>query len=500
MPPSPLSAAEDGEDSTGRGFPPMNPVQLGQKVRSAVLQHKRRLSTLTSAVLTKIAGASTSQYDDYCPSPDMESCASAKKRNCAAPPLAPSQQQQQQRAATGGDEEGDAEVPPPLRPGVSAGKLLASKMASAAAEAKIVAAKPAKLVASAASNVERSVKEVTSNVQQGVKDASKINWPKEVRHEIVTAGMTLQQAAKSIVQQVDDEADSVFDAAEQSIGAVADKFRRSVGGAVWGFGGRRTSTVVHDGLQTSAEGDGAVVDAEEDEEHEEGREDGLQTAVTSMGSAVTHVGAQMGAAVASGLGLVEERLFLAESSLLKTGDAVSGALEEGVTTWAKQAGKTFGHAGAAVGETIGQAGAAVGETIDAVEDRMDAVEVAVGDSLRELSDAVGDVGTRLGDVASEMIEGVKDLRTDAAIMALRVEEQLVATSSSFDATVHGLATRVVGALEAAPAIVDPATDAAFAYEAPMQTAMQAQIVLETARPTSDVEDWEADADAALQDV
>ena len=39
--------------------------QLSHRVRNTLLQRKRQLSTLTSAVLTKIAGASTSQYDDF---------------------------------------------------------------------------------------------------------------------------------------------------------------------------------------------------------------------------------------------------------------------------------------------------------------------------------------------------------------------------------------------------------------------------------------------------
>ena len=203
----------------------------------------------------------------------------------------------------------------------------------------------------------------------------------------------------------------------------------------------------------------------------------LQMAVETVGSAVETVGT----VVASGIGMVgelgsavEERLFHAEENLLQTGGAFGAALGGAVSERIEAATSTLAQqANAAVGDTfaaVEHAGAAVGETIDAVEDAIESVERsveefvsdglrAVGAELGAARDGVGAVvqsavapfralsaeavHSAVGVVSSEMREGVKDLTTDAQVMALRVEEKLLA----FNSSLHGLASRVVGALQ-----------------------------------------------------
>ena len=430
--------------------------QLSHRVRNTLLQRKRQLSTLTSAVLTKIAGASTSQYDDF-------ETAEVDEDEVSASPMKRGRKDESKSTGT-------------------VGKLLAIKVESMAKAA--VAAK-AKAFASAAQHVRESTRE-----------ASKINWPEEVRHELLTAGSTLQATARAVVQSVEEETDAVLDVAEASIGALASRvraaaspLRRTVSGAAWALQkGARTSaselsativaqlapdedaddevvilrgavqatTGAADAADASCEGSAADL-----ESLESSAAASLQMAVETVGSAVETVGT----VVASGIGMVgelgsavEERLFHAEENLLQTGGAFGAALGGAVSERIEAATSTLAQqANAAVGDTfaaVEHAGAAVGETIDAVEDALETVERsveevvsdglrAVGAELGAARDGVGAgvgavvqsavapfralsaeaVHSAVGVVASEMREGVKDLTTDAQVMALRVERR-----------------------------------------------------------------------------
>ena len=542
--------------------------QLSHRVRNTLLQRKRQLSTLTSAVLTKIAGASTSQYDDF-------ESAEVDEDEVSASPMKRGRKDESKSTGT-------------------VGKLLAIKVESMAKAA--VAAK-AKAFASAAQHVRESTRE-----------ASKINWPEEVRHELLTAGSTLQATARAVVQSVEEETDAVLDVAEASIGALASRvraaaspLRRTVSGAAWALQkGARTSaselsativaqlapdedaddevvilrgavqatTGAADAADASCEGSAADL-----ESLESSAAASLQMAVETVGSAVETVGT----VVASGIGMVgelgsavEERLFHAEENLLQTGGAFGAALGGAVSERIEAATSTLAQqANAAVGDTfaaVEHAGAAVGETIDAVEDAIESVERSVEEVVSDglpdciphqsdclphqvVSDGLRAVGAELGAardgvgavvqsavapfralsaeavhsavgvVSSEMREGVKDLTTDAQVMALRVEEKLLA----FNSSLHGLASRVVGALQrqqsadlaataaiaAAAAAAPPSLEAdanegrnqhAISLEADAaKAARAAEAAKAVASRLGAVDAWEAEVAAALQE-
>jgi hypothetical protein len=504
--------------------------QLSHRVRNTLLQRKRQLSTLTSAVLTKIAGASTSQYDDF-------ETAEVDEDEVSASPMKRGRKDESKSTGT-------------------VGKLLATKVESMAKAA--VAAK-AKAFASAAQHVRESTRE-----------ASKINWPEEVRHELLTAGSTLQATARAVVQSVEEETDAALDVAEASIGALASRvraaaspFRRTVSGAAWALQkGARTSaselsaTIVAQ-LAPDEDADGEVVILRGAVQAPTGATDAvgtsregsaadlessaaasLQMAVETVGTAVETVGT----AVASRIGMVgelgsavEERLFHAEESLLQTGGALGAAIGGAVSERIEAATSTLAQqANAAVGDTfaaVEHAGAAVGETIDAVEDALETVERsveevvsdglrAVGAELGAARDGVGAgvgavvqsavapfralsaeaVHSAVGVVASEMREGVKDLTTDAQVMALRVEEKLLA----FNSSLHGLASRVVGALQRQQSADLAATAAAAAAPPSLEAdAAKAARAAEAAKAVASrlgaVDAWEAEVAAALQE-
>lgn len=497
--------------------------QLSHRVRNTLLQRKRQLSTLTSAVLTKIAGASTSQYDDF-------ETAEVDEDEVSASPMKRGRKDESKSTGT-------------------VGKLLATKVESMAKAA--VAAK-AKAFASAAQHVRESTRE-----------ASKINWPEEVRHELLTAGSTLQATARAVVQSVEEETDAALDVAEASIGALASRvraaaspFRRTVSGAAWALQkGARTSaselsaTIVAQ-LAPDEDADGEVVILRGAVQAPTGATDAVGTsregsaadlessAAASLQMAVETVGT----AVASGIGMVgelgsavEERLFHAEESLLQTGGALGAALGGAVSERIEAATSTLAQqANAAVGDTfaaVEHAGAAVGETIDAVEDALETVERsveevvsdglrAVGAELGAARDGVGAgvgavvqsavapfralsaeaVHSAVGVVASEMREGVKDLTTDAQVMALRVEEKLLA----FNSSLHGLASRVVGALQRQQSADLAATAAAAAAPPCLEAdAAKAARAAEAAKAVASrlgaVDAWEAEVAAALQE-
>ena len=521
--------------------------QLSHRVRNTLLQRKRQLSTLTSAVLTKIAGASTSQYDDF-------ETAEVDEDEVSASPMKRGRKDESKSTGT-------------------VGKLLAIKVESMAKAA--VAAK-AKAFASAAQHVRESTRE-----------ASKINWPEEVRHELLTAGSTLQATARAVVQSVEEETDAVLDVAEASIGALASRvraaaspLRRTVSGAAWALQkGARTSAselsativaqlapdedaddevVILRGAVQATTGAADAADASREgsatdlESLESSAAASLQMAVETVGSAVETVGT----VVASGIGMVgelgsavEERLFHAEENLLQTGGAFGAALGGAVSERIEAATSTLAQqANAAVGDTfaaVEHAGAAVGETIDAVEDAIESVERsvedfvsdglrAVGAELGAARDGVGAVvqsavapfralsaeavHSAVGVVSSEMREGVKDLTTDAQVMALRVEEKLLA----FNSSLHGLASRVVGALQrqqsadlaataaiAAAAAAPPRLEVdanegrnqhAISLEADAaKAARAAEAAKAVASRLGAVDAWEAEVAAALQE-
>lgn len=498
--------------------------QLSHRVRNTLLQRKRQLSTLTSAVLTKIAGASTSQYDDF-------ETAEVDEDEVSASPMKRGRKDESKSTGT-------------------VGKLLATKVESMAKAA--VAAK-AKAFASAAQHVRESTRE-----------ASKINWPEEVRHELLTAGSTLQATARAVVQSVEEETDAALDVAEASIGALASRvraaaspFRRTVSGAAWALQkGARTSAselsatiVAQLAPDEDADGEvvilrGAVIQAPTGATDVVGtsREGSAADLESSAAASLQMAVETVGTAVASGIGMVgelgsavEERLFHAEESLLQTGGALGAALGGAVSERIEAATSTLAQqANAAVGDTfaaVEHAGAAVGETIDAVEDALETVERsveevvsdglrAVGAELGAARDGVGAgvgavvqsavapfralsaeaVHSAVGVVASEMREGVKDLTTDAQVMALRVEEKLLA----FNSSLHGLASRVVGALQRQQSADLAATAAAAAAPPSLEAdAAKAARAAEAAKAVASrlgaVDAWEAEVAAALQE-
>lgn len=498
--------------------------QLSHRVRNTLLQRKRQLSTLTSAVLTKIAGASTSQYDDF-------ETAEVDEDEVSASPMKRGRKDESKSTGT-------------------VGKLLATKVESMAKAA--VAAK-AKAFASAAQHVRESTRE-----------ASKINWPEEVRHELLTAGSTLQATARAVVQSVEEETDAALDVAEASIGALASRvraaaspFRRTVSGAAWALQkGARTSAselsatiVAQLAPDEDADGEvvilrGAVIQAPTGATDVVGtsREGSAADLESSAAASLQMAVETVGTAVASGIGMVgelgsavEERLFHAEESLLQTGGALGAAIGGAVSERIEAATSTLAQqANAAVGDTfaaVEHAGAAVGETIDAVEDALETVERsveevvsdglrAVGAELGAARDGVGAgvgavvqsavapfralsaeaVHSAVGVVASEMREGVKDLTTDAQVMALRVEEKLLA----FNSSLHGLASRVVGALQRQQSADLAATAAAAAAPPCLEAdAAKAARAAEAAKAVASrlgaVDAWEAEVAAALQE-
>ena len=514
--------------------------QLSHRVRNTLLQRKRQLSTLTSAVLTKIAGASTSQYDDF-------ETAEVDEDEVSASPMKRGRKDESKSTGT-------------------VGKLLAIKVESMAKAA--VAAK-AKAFASAAQHVRESTRE-----------ASKINWPEEVRHELLTAGSTLQATARAVVQSVEEETDAVLDVAEASIGALASRvraaaspLRRTVSGAAWALQkGARTSaselsaTIVAQ-LAPDEDADDEVVilrgavqattgAADAADASREGSAADLESLESSAAASLQMAVETVGTVVASGIGMVgelgsavEERLFHAEENLLQTGGAFGAALGGAVSERIEAATSTLAQqANAAVGDTfaaVEHAGAAVGETIDAVEDAIESVERsveevvsdglrAVGAELGAARDGVGAVvqsavapfralsaeavHSAVGVVSSEMREGVKDLTTDAQVMALRVEEKLLA----FNSSLHGLASRVVGALQrqqsadlaataaiAAAAAAPPRLEVdanegrnqhAISLEADAaKAARAAEAAKAVASRLGAVDAWEAEVAAALQE-
>ena len=515
--------------------------QLSHRVRNTLLQRKRQLSTLTSAVLTKIAGASTSQYDDF-------ETAEVDEDEVSASPMKRGRKDESKSTGT-------------------VGKLLAIKVESMAKAA--VAAK-AKAFASAAQHVRESARE-----------ASTINWPEEVRHELMTAGSTLQATARAVVQSVEEETDAALDVAEASIGALASRvraaaspLRRTVSGAAWALQkGARTSaselsaTIVAQ-LAPDEDADDEVVilrgavqattgAADAADASREGSAADLESLESSAAASLQMAVETVGTVVASGIGMVgelgsavEERLFHAEENLLQTGGAFGAALGGAVSERIEAATSTLAQqANAAVGDTfaaVEHAGAAVGETIDAVEDAIESVERsveevvsdglrAVGAELGAARDGVGAVvqsavapfralsaeavHSAVGVVSSEMREGVKDLTTDAQVMALRVEEKLLA----FNSSLHGLASRVVGALQrqqsadlaataaiaAAAAAAPPSLEAdanegrnqhAISLEADAaKAARAAEAAKAVASRLGAVDAWEAEVAAALQE-
>ena len=514
--------------------------QLSHRVRNTLLQRKRQLSTLTSAVLTKIAGASTSQYDDF-------ETAEVDEDEVSASPMKRGRKDESKSTGT-------------------VGKLLAIKVESMAKAA--VAAK-AKAFASAAQHVRESARE-----------ASKINWPEEVRHELLTAGSTLQATARAVVQSVEEETDAVLDVAEASIGALASRvraaaspLRRTVSGAAWalqkgaGTSASELSATIVAQLAPDEDADDEVVilrgavqattgAADAADASREGSAADLESLESSAAASLQMAVETVGTVVASGIGMVgelgsavEERLFHAEENLLQTGGAFGAALGGAVSERIEAATSTLAQqANAAVGDTfaaVEHAGAAVGETIDAVEDAIESVERsveevvsdglrAVGAELGAARDGVGAVvqsavapfralsaeavHSAVGVVSSEMREGVKDLTTDAQVMALRVEEKLLA----FNSSLHGLASRVVGALQrqqsadlaataaiAAAAAAPPRLEVdanegrnqhAISLEADAaKAARAAEAAKAVASRLGAVDAWEAEVAAALQE-
>ena len=288
----------------------------------------------------------------------------------------------------------------------------------------------------------------------------------------------------------------------------------------------------------------------------EGSAADLESLESSAAASLQMAVETVGTVVASGIGMVgelgsavEERLFHAEENLLQTGGAFGAALGGAVSERIEAATSTLAQqANAAVGDTfaaVEHAGAAVGETIDAVEDAIESVERsveevvsdglrAVGAELGAARDGVGAVvqsavapfralsaeavHSAVGVVSSEMREGVKDLTTDAQVMALRVEEKLLA----FNSSLHGLASRVVGALQrqqsadlaataaiAAAAAAPPRLEVdanegrnqhAISLEADAaKAARAAEAAKAVASRLGAVDAWEAEVAAALQE-
>ena len=297
------------------------PAGAAAYMRQSLWANRRRVSTAASLLLTKIAGASTSQYDDYVPSPEN---ASPRKRR--RPPIVPEAQPISSTRSTG------------------MSKTIASKVEAGSKALATVAAKPAAIVASAASGVIEA-SQVVAN----------IDWGKEVRQELASAGQTISTAARATVQAVDDEADALFDNIEAHLGVVATKLRKGMSGSAAAL---RAAASTNSASLEAAGGDSAAGDdgeADSGSSHsssssaaavpEDDRVAGASDDEEAASSSVVH-GLQTAVTnVTQGLSAVEERLVAAESSLMAAGGELGGKLEG----------------------TLAAVGASVGEAYDAVE-------------------------------------------------------------------------------------------------------------------------------------
>ena len=393
---------------------------------------KRQLSTLTSGLLTKISGASTSVYEDYTPSPTSNEAPRARP---GAPPLASK-----------------------LREGVAA-----------------AAAKPVKLVSSAA-----------ANVRDGAREASKIHWRKEFTHELKTAGETIQSTGNSIqgvfksaVQAMDDEADAVFDGVEKGFQAISRRLSTVGSRSSRATAQKRAASSSHESLAEGEEDDevptlpstmmdettGALLvgPAESDggADFEATAEASITNLVESVGGAMQNsVSAVTGsveamasgvtqdlAAMASGVfemgDRVEERLVAAEESLLAVGGAVGGAVTQQM---------------AMVGETL-EGGIAsleggISGSIATLEGGSAQVANAVG-SMQQLSvNAVGSMHLQVqqqlsvvGEAASQQLSVVgKDLQMVGDAVNESVSTVAGAVGGGLEAVGGGLAS-AEGALD-----------------------------------------------------
>ena len=317
------------------------PSSQNRPPRGFLSARKRQLSTLTSGLLTKIAGASTSVYEDYTPSPTS---------NEAPRPSAVSPGKRGRPSAA---------MPP-----------LASKLREGVAAA---AAKPVKLVSSAA-----------ANVRDGAREASKIHWRKEFAHELVTAGQSIQSAGhsiqgvlKSAVQAMDDEADAVFDGVEQGFRTISRRLSVVGGRNSRATAQQRAASGSHESL---AEGDG-----EEDEE--------VPTLPSTMGDETT--GAVVVAAAESGSGADFEAT--AEASLTHLVESVGGAMQNSVSA---VTGSVEAMA-SGVTQDLAAMASGVREMGDRVEERL----VAAEESLLAVGGAVGGAVTQQMAMVGETLEG-----------------------------------------------------------------------------------------------
>ena len=118
----------------------------------------------------------------------------------------------------------------------SAAAKPAKMVASAAAATATAAANVRDGAANAAANVRDGAANAAANVRDGARasarEVSKIDWGKEMKHELSLAGQSIAGAGQSVstafkasLQAMDDEADAVFDHVENGLRSFSRRLR-----------------------------------------------------------------------------------------------------------------------------------------------------------------------------------------------------------------------------------------------------------------------------------
>ena len=220
---------------------------------------------------------------------------------------------------------------------------------------------------------------------------------REASRGVERASSSLQAAAKSALQAVDDEADAVFDNVEAAAEAISHKVKKAVAAVPLPTMSRRPSK------DQTAEGPTSVAD--EDGEQREGCEkceEGRGRATAPVDEEVADPAAAAAEAALHGLvdsvvamgGKVEERLVAAEENLLAVGGEISEAVSEGLE-------------GAVQG--VHGAMAQGGEAVAQVQQRVATMQASVHASVEQVVMDVASVEASLDEAVDKAVESVVDL-------------------------------------------------------------------------------------------
>ena len=382
---------------------PYRPSPLGNTAEPNIAPNNRSSTSFsakakwfTSSVLTKIAGATTSVYDDFVPE--------------------------------------DAKAKPKEDPL----KRVREGVASAAA-------RPAKMVVSAA-----------ANVRDGAREAAKIQWGKELSHEL-NLGVS---AIKSAVQKMDDEADAVFDKVEQGFTHLSrristmggprrqQKQRKAKGGAAGVEAAAADNTraiqaammrVRNERFARMQAASTTAPPATNDDDAGivlefapeaaltslvESVQSGIEAAAESVANELNGMQQDISAVgdkVAYGLSEVGEamegKLVLAEESLIAVGGAVGGAVHQQLV----EVGESFEGGASAMHEQLSLVGEALESSLPTSNEVLEKASGAVG----KVGEAVHTVGVTVGG----QIEAVEASLDEAVEEAVHTVNELVGSAA-----------------------------------------------------------------------